>query len=198
MTQAAPTSIRPPQRSDWLRDATSMLVSAVCHLTAFIVIGLLAVGSSERWHGNTITVDLGGSSDTPSVDANSLEDGPSAPDRGTPADGAALADSAHPEVPTDLATGLGPASEVEVSPPDMSELAESSVLSNSSTTLSGPAGRLASGSGGKGHGGGSGEGRSIKASTEFFGIGGYGQTFVYVVDCSDSMNERGKFERARY
>ena len=37
-----------------------------------------------------------------------------------------------------------------------------------------------------------------KASTDFFGIGGYGQTFVYVVDASDSMNEGRKFERARY
>ena len=47
-------------------------------------------------------------------------------------------------------------------------------------------------------GGGSGDGSSTKASTEFFGIGGYGKTFVYVVDASDSMNDRGKFERARY
>jgi hypothetical protein len=36
------------------------------------------------------------------------------------------------------------------------------------------------------------------ASAEFFGIGGYGQTFVYVVDCSGSMSERNKFERAIY
>jgi hypothetical protein len=46
-------------------------------------------------------------------------------------------------------------------------------------------------------GGGTGDGTSYKA-TEFFGIGGYGKTFVYVVDASDSMNENGKFERARY
>jgi len=47
-------------------------------------------------------------------------------------------------------------------------------------------------------GGKQGDGTSGKAATEFFGIGGYGQTFVYVVDCSDSMNDNGKFERARY
>jgi hypothetical protein len=43
-----------------------------------------------------------------------------------------------------------------------------------------------------------GSGQTGKAATEFFGIGGYGQTFVYVVDCSGSMREEGKFERAVY
>ena len=42
------------------------------------------------------------------------------------------------------------------------------------------------------------DGSLTGASAEFFGIGGYGQTFVYVVDCSGSMSERGKFERAIY
>jgi hypothetical protein len=52
---------------------------------------------------------------------------------------------------------------------------------------------------GKGNGGGGkGEGSSGKKATEFFGIDGYGQSFVYVVDCSGSMNQNGKFERARY
>ena len=50
----------------------------------------------------------------------------------------------------------------------------------------------------KGMAGGGGSGSSSKAATEFFGIGGYGQTFVYVVDCSGSMNENDKFDRARY
>jgi Mg-chelatase subunit ChlD len=43
-----------------------------------------------------------------------------------------------------------------------------------------------------------GDGTSSVAATEFFGIGGYGQTFVYVVDASGSMSENGKFDRARY
>ena len=55
------------------------------------------------------------------------------------------------------------------------------------------------GGSGKGLGGGQkGEGSSGKKATEFFGIDGYGQSFVYVVDCSGSMNQNGKFERARY
>jgi hypothetical protein len=47
-------------------------------------------------------------------------------------------------------------------------------------------------------GAGEGEGALHPAATEFFGIGGYGQSFVYVVDCSGSMQEREKFDRARY
>jgi hypothetical protein len=42
--------------------------------------------------------------------------------------------------------------------------------------------------------GGSGDG---SGGAEFFGIGGEGGTFVYVVDLSGSMNEEGKWERAR-
>jgi len=64
---------------------------------------------------------------------------------------------------------------------------------------------LATGLGGKGVGGkgsgsgGAGKGEGLgKAATDFFGIDGYGQSFVYVVDCSGSMNQEGKFERARY
>ena len=41
-------------------------------------------------------------------------------------------------------------------------------------------------------GGGDGSG-----GAEFFGIGGKGGSFVYVVDASGSMNEEGKWERAR-
>jgi von Willebrand factor type A domain len=66
--------------------------------------------------------------------------------------------------------------------------------------LYGPApGEGKGGTGGPARGGkGTGEGSTAKASTDFFGISGYGQTFVYVVDCSGSMNQNGKFERARY
>jgi hypothetical protein len=50
-----------------------------------------------------------------------------------------------------------------------------------------------------GDGGGSGlaGGGDGSGGAEFFGIGGSGSTFVYVVDASGSMNEEGKWERAR-
>jgi hypothetical protein len=44
----------------------------------------------------------------------------------------------------------------------------------------------------------SGSGSLSGVERGFFGIGDTGNTFVYVVDSSDSMNERGKFKRARY
>ena len=40
------------------------------------------------------------------------------------------------------------------------------------------------------------DGKEQKKVTEFFGIGGSGETFVYVVDCSGSMSEQDKFNRA--
>jgi Mg-chelatase subunit ChlD len=86
---------------------------------------------------------------------------------------------------------MGPTNELEVSAPTTTALAELSALSENAMPLSGLEG---SGLGG----GREGEGSGAKAATEFFGIGGYGQTFVYVVDASDSMNDYRKFERARY
>ena len=43
---ATPTA-QSPKRSVWMRDATSMLLSAAFHFTALIVIGLIAVGGSR-------------------------------------------------------------------------------------------------------------------------------------------------------
>ena len=91
----------------------------------------------------------------------------------------------------DPATAIGPVSDLEISAPVTTAFAEFSALSENSTALSGANGKALGG-------GKQGEGASGQSATEFFGIGGYGQTFVYVVDASDSMNDRGKFERARY
>jgi hypothetical protein len=37
-----------------------------------------------------------------------------------------------------------------------------------------------------------------KRASQFFGVTGYGNSIVYVVDCSGSMGEMGKLERAKY
>jgi Ca-activated chloride channel family protein len=42
------------------------------------------------------------------------------------------------------------------------------------------------------------EGHFARGASQFFGVNGYGQTFVYVVDCSGSMRNSGKLERAKY
>src|SRR4051794_5524649 len=72
------STAHPSNRSDWLRDATSMLVSAAFHFTALIVIGLIAVGGSRGLQGSKITVDITKGGDRPQtavVDATPLDDG---------------------------------------------------------------------------------------------------------------------------
>jgi hypothetical protein len=45
---------------------------------------------------------------------------------------------------------------------------------------------------------GAGVGHFAVGASKFFGVSGYGNSFVYVVDCSGSMKESGKLERAKY
>jgi len=174
MKQATAANVQVHERPSWLQDANSMLVSAFCHLAVFIALGLLTVASSDGWRGVKLLVNLGdGGPEAPIVDGSSLED------------------SVHLEVSDDPTTALGPTSDLEISAPVTTALAELSALAENAAPLSGLNGQSLGG-------GKQGEGTSGQAATEFFGIGGYGQTFVYVVDASDSMNDRGKFEKARY
>jgi Mg-chelatase subunit ChlD len=95
------------------------------------------------------------------------------------------------DVAVDDAAALGPVqlfSDVALPTADFAEL---DAVAESAMDASGFAGMALGGTGED-------DGATALASTEFFGIGGYGQSFVYVVDASDSMNERGKFDRARY
>ncbi len=200
----ATSTAHPPKRSDWLRDATSMLVSAAFHFTALIVIGLIAVGGSRGLQGSKITLDLtktGDRSQSEVVDATPLDDGAASgsklPDAAvtSAADAAPIAASQTTlNLPGSEMTGAG----LDIQAPDVGAIPASSAVFGGSAVdaeLFGKGG----GGGVKGHGaGGGGSGSSSKAATEFFGIGGYGQTFVYVVDCSGSMNENDKFERAKY
>jgi hypothetical protein len=199
------TSTAPhPKRSELLRDATSMLVSAAIHFTALIVIGLIAVSGSRGLQSSKITLDLTKGAEKPAaaaVDSTPLDDSAAMASK-FPAAEARDAVDAAPIASSNAAFDLtgtkmtGPA--LDIKPPDVESLASSGgVLGGAAVDaeLFGKGG----GGGGKGHGrGGGGDGGSSKAATEFFGIAGYGQTFVYVVDCSGSMNENDKFERARY
>jgi hypothetical protein len=167
-------SAQSAERASWLQDINSMLVSAFCHLVALIALGLLTVVSSGEWGGVKLF-------------ANLEDGGPVAPIL----DGTSLEDAVTLEVVDDPATALGPVSDIEIAAPMTTAIAELSPLAGNSAELSGANGKALGG-------GKQGDGVSGQAATEFFGIGGYGQTFVYVVDASDSMNDRGKFERARY
>jgi len=84
----------------------------------------------------------------------------------------------------------GPAQLFDLTSVATSDFAELSAAADVSTTMSGLEGRGLGAMGDVLGGGSPGE-------AEFFGIGGYGGSFVYVVDVSGSMSEAGKFERAR-
>ncbi len=161
------------ERPGWVHDLNSMLISAVCHLTGLIALGLLSVVSQEGWSGVRLLVDQ----------ADGFE--PSA------IDDAAL-DAVQLEVsPEDSAAAVGPIRLFDVSALATADLATIEALSEKAAEPSGLEGLALGTTGDEGEVAG-------EAAAEFFGIGGYGQSFVYVVDCSDSMNEGGKFERAVY
>jgi hypothetical protein len=196
MSASAPISERP----SWLQDFNSMLVSASFHFTLLIILGLITVAGSSGGGHESIVMTLGGTGGTPGV---GNED--------TIPDGTQLEDPSQLSTTTDLAAAIGPPNNVDLATPITSEIVVPDALALSATQISGAGGTSAQGAadglkselfgvvGGNGPGlGGSGNGGTTRASTDFFGIGGYGQTFVYVVDASDSMNDNGKFVRARY
>lgn len=160
-------------RAGWLQDANSMLVSAVCHMTALIALGLFTGVGQDGWRGVKLLVNVGDGADLAVIDDSLLED------------------AVELQVSADSAAALGPVelhTDVAVATADVAAL---DALSENAAETSGFE-RLALGA--SSDDGGS----TSRAATEFFGIGGYGQSFVYVVDCSGSMSERGKFDRARY
>jgi hypothetical protein len=167
-------SAQSAERASWLSDVNSMLVSAFCHLVALIALGLLTVVTTDQWGGIKLFVNL--------------EDG------GPPApilDGTSLKDAVTLDVVEEAAAAVGQTTELEISAPMTTALAELNPFGGKSSELSGASGKALGG-------GKQGDGVAGQVATEFFGIGGYGQTFVYVVDASDSMNDRRKFERAKY
>lgn len=148
-----------------------MLISALCNLSVMVALGLMTGVAQEHWGGVKLMADAG------EGDWAGFDDSP-------------LEDTVELNVTTDSAAALGPISTFDPAVPtaDVSPLA---ALSENAGRVSGLEGLAMGGESGDNDDTGS-------AATDFFGIGGYGQTFVYVVDASDSMNENGKFDRARY
>lgn len=179
MRESAP----PSNRAHWLQDINSFLLSAVCHLIALVVLGLLTLAPASNWQGISLVARLGDQQDA------------IADKEGAPAE-----ESEAELTPVALETLLASAAvetvvvptEVVVSEtsPDMET--EAAALDRALAELSG-AGRGRFGSGG---GAVDGDGSPFGREDGFFGLGNAGQTLVYVVDCSDSMNDNGKWRRA--
>lgn len=164
-------------RSDWLRDCNSFLLSAVFHLLAFVLLALLFV--------------------SPDVGRSRLEllaqmnDGFDAPLGGGDAFDESLGE--FQVEPDDAAMAAGPTTIFETSTAAVSDTA-SLVSPLNALATGGLEGRSIGDGSGSALAGGGGDG---SGGAEFFGIGGKGGSFVYVVDMSGSMNENGKWERAR-
>jgi hypothetical protein len=151
-----------------------MLLSAFCHLAVFIALGLMSVISHDGWRGVKLLANVGDGFESPAIDDSQLND------------------SIKLEVAADdAAAAVDPVRLFDVSTMAATDMAALEALSENAAVASGLDGLALGGTG-------EADGSLSGASAEFFGIGGYGQTFVYVVDCSGSMNERGKFERAIY
>jgi hypothetical protein len=171
-----------------------------------IVVAVVSVAGAGGGDGDKLVVSLGKGDDggvSPIADNVPLAGDGKAADR-SPLEAerqieAALGPaSAMDQAPLFSTAALATKAEIDVGPLVLPTSPSAKGGSIGGLALSGELG-TPGGLGGKGRGGGrTGEGSSGKAATEFFGIGGYGQSFVYVVDCSGSMNENDKFERARY
>jgi hypothetical protein len=171
MATSAPTA----GRNAWLKDANSFLLSAVCHLVVLILLGLGTVAAGRGWQRielqARVSDELPGSADLQTVQIEA------APYAAVAADAESLA-------------AFAPSAMSEVASVD-SLFPVFVVLSALKGLNVGHFGRVLGGKGG-------GLGGQVGDATHFFGLGSSGKSFVYVVDCSDSMNDGRKFERACY
>jgi hypothetical protein len=135
------------------------------------MLGLLSVVSQDGWQGVKLLTSIGDSFETPTMDD-------------IPLDAVKLEVSA-----ADAA--VDPVRLFDVATIATTDIAALDALSENAAESSGFDGLALTGTG-------EADGVAGQGLAEFFGIGGYGQSFVYVVDCSGSMSEARKFERAIY
>ena len=156
-------------------DMNSLLVSAVCHLTALVALAMVVAAGGTNSAAPRLALDISEAADWPAEDD------------------ALLQDTVQVEVPAEDAAAIGPVRLFDDAALAASDFAPLEAVTESAASESGASGTaltdFGDSTGGSGKGG---------KAAEFFGIGGYGQKFVYVVDCSGSMRENGKFERAMY
>jgi hypothetical protein len=148
-----------PDRFRRLADLNSLLFSGVVHFSALIALGLWTAAPPDDWGGVKLRVNVGHGGELPSLDDSPLEN------------------VVQLQV-AEAAAALGPVQLIDDLAVPASDFAALDPLSASAAKASGFAGLALGGNS-------EGDGTTALASTEFFGIGGYGQSFVYVVDCSE-------------
>jgi hypothetical protein len=160
----------------WFADVNALLASAVCHLVALIAMAWAVVAGDAPPPGLQLTIDV---AETPDASAR---------------DNPLWLDALTMNATSDAAIAAGPVRLFHDTAPSVGDFGPLKALFDVADRVSGLDGQglvdLGDSSGAKKQPG--------QVATEFFGISGYGKTFVYVVDCSGSMREEGKFERAVY
>ncbi len=185
-------------RAESLRDLNSYLASAVCHLLALVLLGLLAAAAKQSDAGIKLELQLGDGNDVFAGEEGALAGEEEADE--TVAESLAAVEQQLFNFQAVATT------QEEVADVPLESLAavdapfnDKDVAKQIDRELESKIGRGGGlGEAGDGPDDWSGRGSPSGVEKGFFGIGDTGKSFVYVVDCSDSMNERNKFRRAKY
>jgi hypothetical protein len=192
----------------WLSDLNSFLASTAVHLVAFVGIGLLSLSAQHGFEHGDLVVEFGSGND-PVVGEEGRLAGDSKLQAEAAASTAASASSqdvfafqAIAPSPVDTtASQLAPVTLAEpeiVAPASKIDIDDANAAKALDCALAAKSGLDGRGLGLRGDGKDAHSGRGSPRGSEFgfYGLGSEGQSLVYIVDCSDSMNENGKFKRA--
>jgi hypothetical protein len=193
----------------WLGDLNSFLVSTAVHLVAFVGIGLLSLSAQHGFEHGELVVQLGSGNDAVVGEEGRLAGAPDATANAAEAESTAAQspqDLLTPQAVTSTAVDAAASQLVPATLADAEVLAASkSIGVDDASTAKAIDRALAakSGLGGRGLGlrgdgkdAHSGHGSPWGSESGFYGLGSDGQSLVYIVDCSDSMNENHKFDKA--
>jgi hypothetical protein len=206
-------TVAPIERAEWrpfswLADLNSFLLSTTVHLVAFVGIGLLSLSSPSGFDRGELVVQLGNGNDAAAGDEGRLAGGPEP--AASAAENTTLSsppkDSLSPQAvaPTNLESVTAMLKSVSLaegetyvvsSSIDVDDATVAKALDRTLAAKSGLGGRGLGlrGDGKDAHGG---HGSPWGQESGFYGLGSDGQSLVYIVDCSDSMHENGKFKHA--
>jgi hypothetical protein len=154
------------------RRCNAWLTSAVCHLVVMIALGISATigANAPRPMELTVRLDQGGFEQA----VTSVAD-----------------DSVELQLPNKSSLAAGPLRVFEFPARPEIGLDSPTLLVDAALSASGLNGLNLAEIGDR-------SGEPAKGSSQFFGVNGYGNSIVYVVDCSGSMADNGKLERAKY
>jgi hypothetical protein len=195
---------------NWLGDLNSFLVSTVFHLVAFVGIGLLSLTAQHGFEHGDLVVQLGDGNDAVVGEEGRLAGTPDAYETTAESEKTTTARTTQeflrPEAVASAAVDSVSSQLASATPLDAAAMAASqSIEVDDAITAKSLDRALAAKSGLGGHGLGlrgdgkdahSGRGSPWGNESGFYGLGSEGQSLVYILDCSDSMNENGKFKRA--